>query len=224
MNLRLISILALGAFALAACGRPAGSGGDVQKAQAVSALQLKAAAERRLTADAEASRADAAARAQPIRDATALQSASEELKGDAAKLDAGVEAAPDFGRQAADNTTRLEQLAASAPTLPGQARAQLAVSASRLIVGTGQVDAARAQYATGLDRIVRAASPLATEVRELCGSPEGSRLGRPCAEAEAAAIEFDRSLVHASVVLKGYRQTIQTELERQNALVQKIGG
>ena len=67
-------------------------------------------------------------------------------------------------------------------------------------------------------------SPTATAVQRFCDTPETARFKAPCSEAEAAATDFERSVVHAAVVFKGYKQAVRQELSRQNEMVRKIGG
>lgn len=168
---------------------------------------------------AEASAFDAAPdKAAKLRDATA------ELRADAARLNDAVSQAPDFGRQAADNTARLAAMAQQAQALPRSGRRALAASANQALVGSNQIDVARTRYAIDLDRTVARAAPLATAVERFCEGPGGSSYASACAEAVAAATGFESALVHAATVFKGYKQTVQTEIARQTELMQKIGG
>lgn len=204
---------------------------DFQKA--VSQLKATAAQERRQVVDAQAGPAaqgvqagtfEAGAFEAPGDRGSRLQTAASALQADAARLDQAVSAAPDFGRQSQDNTARIAELAQRARTLSGADRSRLAASAGQVIVETNQVDLARSRYAIDLDRIVSRAAPAATAVQRFCDSPEASSSGPACAKAKAAATGFQGALVHASVVLKGYKQTIQTELARQNQMIQGMGG
>ncbi|MGZ3347197.1 MAG: hypothetical protein ACXU82_21380 [Caulobacteraceae bacterium] len=200
--------------------------GDFQKA--VSQLKARAAEERRQMVEAQARQAAQTAQATAIGDAGdkagRLERATADLRADAARLDEGVSAAPDFGRRSVENTARIAQMARSAPSLARADRDRLIASANQVIVDTNQVDVARSRYAIGLDPIVQRASPLATEVQRFCDTPEAAPFGTPCARAKAAATGFESALVHASTVLKGYKQTIQTELARQNEMVRRMGG
>jgi hypothetical protein len=115
-------------------------------------------------------------------------------------------------------------MARTAQTLSGSERRRLVASANQVIVETNQIDIARSQYAIGLDQIVQRASPLATQVERFCDTPQAAPLASQCVEAKSAATGFESALVHGSVVLKGYKQTIQTEIARQNEMVQRMGG
>jgi hypothetical protein len=196
--------------------------GDFQRA--VAQLRAKAAGERRLFALSQADRAVGAVEAGDIKDAATLGHAVTQLESDTVKLDHGVSAAPNFGQQAAGNTARIAQMARAAPTLSGSQRRRLAASVNQVIVETNQIDIARTQYAIGLDQIVQRASPVATQVQRFCDTPQAAQLVSQCTQAKAAATGFQSALVHGSVVLKGYKQTIQTELARQNETLQRIGG
>jgi hypothetical protein len=196
--------------------------GDFQKA--VAQLRAKAAGQRRLFAQSQASPAVGAVEAGDIKDAATLSRAVTQLETDTARLDQGVSSAPDFGKQSAANTARIAQMAGSAPSLSGSERRRLAASANEVIVETNQIDIARSQYAIGLDPIVQRASPVATAVQRFCDTAQAAQLGQDCSRAKAAATSFQSALVHGSVVLKGYKQTIQMELARQNEMVQRMGG
>jgi hypothetical protein len=196
--------------------------GDFQKA--VTQLRAKAAGERRLFAQNQAGSAVGTVEAGDIKDAATLGQAVTQLESDTVKLDQGVSAAPNFGQQAAGNTARIAQMARTAPTLGGQERRRLAASANQVIVETNQIDIARTQYAIGLDEIVQRASPVATQAQRFCDASQAAQLKLQCSRALAAATSFQSALVHGSVVLKGYKQTIQTELARQNEMVQRMGG
>jgi hypothetical protein len=196
--------------------------GDFQKA--VAQLRSKAAGQRRLFAQSQADRSVGTAGPVRIKDEATLGQAVTELEADTAKLDQGVSSAPDFGQQAAQNTARISQMVRSAAALSGAERRRLAASANQVVVETNQIDIARTQYAIGLDPIVQRASPVATQVQRFCDAPEGAPLAGQCVRAKAAATGFQSALVHGSVVLKGYKQTIQTELARQNEMVQRMGG
>jgi hypothetical protein len=200
--------------------------GDFQKA--VSQLKATAAAERRRAVDTPARQAAETVQAEAFEgggdQGPKLQAATRELQADAAKLNDGVSAAPDFGRQASDNTARVAQLAQQARAAGGADRSRRPVLANQVIVETNQIDVARTRYAIDLDRIVAKAAPLAMAVQRFCDTPPAAQAGQPCAAARAAATDFESALVRASTVLKGHKQTIQTELARQNQIVQKIGG
>lgn len=196
--------------------------GDFQKA--VAQLRAKAAGQRRLFAERQADRAPGAVEASDIKDATKLGQAVTDLEDDAVRLDQGASSAPDFGRRSAENTARIAQMVRAAPTLSGPERQRLVASANQVIVETNQIDIARSQYAIGLDEIVQRASPVAMQVQRFCDTPQAAQLGPQCRRAKAAATGFESALVHGSVVLKGYKQTIQTELARQNDMVRRIGG
>jgi hypothetical protein len=196
--------------------------------KAVAQLKAKAAEERHHVAEALSNQAARTAQASSLEDASdkaaKLQAAAAGLRADAARLNEAVTAAPDFGRQSAENTTRLAQMAQSAPALSKTERSRLSAAANQVIVETNQIDVARTRYATGLNQIVAGAAPVATSVERFCDTPQAATFGQPCAQAKAAATAFESALVHAATVFKGYKQTVQTELARQGQIARKIGG
>jgi hypothetical protein len=199
---------------------------DFQKA--VAQLKAKAAEERHQAAEAQSNQAARTAQASSFEDAAdkaaKLQAATAGLRADAARLNDAVTAAPDFGRQSADNTARLARMAQSLPTLSKADRARLAVSANQVIVETNQIDAARARYAGDLNRIVAQAAPVATAVERFCDTPQAAAFGQACAQGKAAATAFESALVRGATVFKGYKQTIQTELAQQGQIAKRVGG
>jgi hypothetical protein len=199
---------------------------DFQKAAAQ--LKVRASQERRHVAEAQSKTAEQAAEMTIFANAkdpsARLEQAAADLEDDAAKLDQAVLAAPDFGQRSADNTSRIAQLARTAPTLAGSQRQGLIGQANQVIVETNQIDLARTRYAIGLDQIIQRASPMATSVQRFCETPEAAKLAAPCSRANAAATDFERSLVHASALFRGYKQTVQIELNRQNEMLRRMGG
>lgn len=191
---------------------------------ALKALQSRAVAQRRGLAEAEGEQADLAAKAATLGDGpdrtARLDAAAAALRGDAEKLGAGVDAAPDFAQRSAQNTTRMEKLAATA----GHDRGQALASASQLIVDTNQAAVARARYVAPLNQIIRRSAPLASEVQNVCGSDRAQALSAPCAGAAAAATGFQSALVRAVALFSGQKRAIQDDLARQNAMLQKMGG
>ena len=202
------------------------SPGDFQKA--VAQLKAKAAEERHQAAEAQATQAAQTAQASSFEDASdkaaKLQAATAGLRADVARLNDAVSTAPDFGRQSADNTARIAQMAQSAPTPSKADRSRLAAAANQVLVETNQIDVARTQYAGGLNQIVARTAPVATAVERFCDTPQATPFGQPCAQAKAAATDFESALVHAATVFEGYKQTVQTQLTRQSQIAQKFGG
>ncbi|HEY4030958.1 MAG TPA: hypothetical protein VGM25_11485 [Caulobacteraceae bacterium] len=194
----------------------------------VGQLNARATMERHRADETKADRAAQVAQAAAIKDAgdkaARLQEAAAQLRADAAKLNDAVAAAPDFGQQSVGNTARIGQMAQSAATLSRKERGRLSAQANQVIVGTNQIDVARTQYAVGLNQIIQHASPIATDVERFCDTPQASPFAKACAEAKTAATGFESALVRASVMFKGYKQTVQTELARQNQLAGRIGG
>jgi hypothetical protein len=211
LNRRSSSLLA--ALALAACG-PQGAAG-----RKAAALQAQAHSERLQAAKTQAVAAAATAKALSVTaagdKAAALRAAEAALRDDGAKLDAGVQAAPDFGAQALANTARLRALIA--------ARGQ-AAAASQILLDTNALDVARTRYAIGLNPLVEAGVPVDDDLRRFCGSPEAAPFAAPCAEALTAATAFEQSQVHAAVVFKAYKETVRGELASQTELVKTVGG
>ena len=196
--------------------------------KAVARLQAKATAERRQASEARLKRLEQQAQATALGNAAdkngRLRAATLQLRDDADRLDKGVEAAPDYGRQSANNTAKIEQLARLASSAPRSQRGPLGAQAYQVTVGTNQIEVARSQYAIGLDAIVQQGSPLSTDVLRFCDSPGGAPFAGSCGPAKAAATSFQSAVVHGVTVFRGYKQTIQTELHRQSAIAQKIGG
>jgi hypothetical protein len=191
-------------------------------------LRSKAAAQRQGIVEAQARRAELAVQSAAIQDApdkaARIDAATVQLRDAAAKLDAGVQGAPDFGQRSADNTARLAKMAQRAPGLSERDRNQAIASANQVIVGTNQIAVARSQYAIPLNQIVQQGSPLATEVQRFCGSAQAQALARPCAQATAAATDFQSAVVHGVTVFNGYKRAIQDDLSRQDQMVRKMGG
>ena len=199
---------------------------DYQKA--VARLQARATTERRRAAEAGFQRAEQQAQATTIADAAdkngRMSAATVELRNAADRLNRGVEAAPDYGRQAADNTAKIEQLARLAASAAAAGRGPLGVQANQVRVATDQIEAARSQYAIGLEAILQQGSPVSTDVLRFCDSAGGAPFAGSCGPAKAAATSFQSALVRAVTVFRGYKQTIQTELLRQGEIAKRIGG
>ena len=195
---------------------------------ALTRLQSRAAAERRKVADAQEQQGELAAKASAIGDGpdqgARLDAAAAALRADTEKLNAGADAAPDFGRQSADNTARVAQLAQQAKGASGQARSQLIQSAGQAVIATTQIGVARAQYVVPLNQFVQQAAPLATEVQRFCDSPEAKAVARQCAGATSAATDFQSALVHAVTLFNRHKRSIQDDLARQNELLRQMGG
>jgi hypothetical protein len=111
-----------------------------------------------------------------------------------------------------------------APTLSDFDRSRLSVAANQIEVGTNQIEVVRSQYAIALNAIVDDAAPIAQQLVAFCASTQGPQFGRPCADANAAAGDFQASLAHGRSVFIGYKQAVQTELDRQSAMIQRMGG
>jgi hypothetical protein len=203
---------------------PKASRADFQTAAAQ--LKARAAQQRHQAAEAQSNQAAQTAQASSFEGAAdkaaKLRQAAAGLRADAARLNDAVSAAPDFGRQSADNTARLARMAASATSKADRER--LAAAASQVIVETNQIDVARSQYAAGLNRVVASAAPVATAVERFCDTPQAAPFAEACADGKAAATGFESALVHAATVFKGYKQTVQTELGRQGQIARRIGG
>lgn len=193
---------------------------------ALGQLQTRADSERRRLAETQAKQAAASARASPLKDAgdkaARLDAAAAQLSADSARLDAGVKAAPEFGEQAAANTSDISVLAQQA--VSGRDRGPLIAQANQLIVDTSRIDVARTQYAVGLDQIIQRASPLAAEVEQYCESQEAAAYGPSCAKAKAAATGFESALVHAATVFKTFKRAVYEQRAQQNALLRRMGG
>ena len=202
---------------------------------AVAHLQSVAASERQRLAAIQAQQAAqaaaeqaAAAEADRVRaaadKAAKIEAAAAQLRDETAKMNAAVAASPDFGQRSAANTARVVKMMQIAPTLSGQNRNQLIVAANQVVVGTNQIEVARTQYAIGLNQIVQQAAPLADQLQKFCGSPEGAQFTQPCVAANAAAADFQASLLRGRNAFNGYKQAVQDDLARQSAMIQRMGG
>ena len=202
---------------------------------AVAHLQSVAANDRQRIADARAAqiaqevqtRANKV-QAQAIQDAadktTRIKAASVELRNSTVRLSSEIAAAPDFGRQSAANTALIAKMMRVAATVSSNERDQMVEEANQVVAATNQIEVARSQYAMELNQIVQQAGPLAQQVQQFCGSPEGSQFSQPCIDAKAAAAEFFSALDHGRSSFNGYKQTVQSELAKQSAMVQRMGG
>lgn len=195
---------------------------------AVAHLQSVAAGVRATIAAAQATQASEAAQAQAIRDAAdktaKIEAATAQLRNDTARMNAAIANCPDFARRSAMNSTRVEKMLRLAPTLSEIERNQLVVSANQVEVGTNQIEVARAQYAIGLNQIIQDATPIADAIDRFCGSPQGAQFPQPCETAKAAAADFRVSFARDRTSFVGYKQAVQDELNRQSAMIQRMGG
>jgi hypothetical protein len=196
--------------------------------KALTHLKAQADIERRRAAEAQATPAAEAAEAGDLEgagDKTArLRQAALDLRADAARLDAGVAAAPDYARQSAENTAKVARMLQTAPGLSRLDRGRLSGSANGVAIATNQIEIARYQYALRLNPIVQHSSPTATAVQRFCDTPAAAPVSARCAEANAAATEFQSAVVHASSVLKEQKQAVQRDETQQNEMARKIGG
>jgi hypothetical protein len=206
---------------------------------AVAHLQSLAASDRQRLAIAQAEQAAQAARNQAAQAAQAaqneaisdaadktakIQAATAQLRNDTAKMNAATAASPDFGRRSAMNTARIAEMMRIAPTLSDVNRNQLIVEANQVEVGTNQIEVARSQYVIGLNQIVQDAGPIADALERFCGSLQGAQFADPCSGGKAAAAEFRVSLARDRTSLIGYKQAVQDALNRQTAMIQRMGG
>jgi hypothetical protein len=196
--------------------------------KAVAGLQALAAADRKRIADAQAAQAAAAAQAQAARDAAdktaRIQATTARLRNDTARMNAAIANCPDFGSRSAANTARIANMLRVAPTLSDFDRNRLVVAANQVEVGTNQIEVARSQYAIALNGIVQDAAPIAQQLTTFCASAEGAQFGQQCADAKTAASDFIASLARGRTAFNGYKQAVQTELDRQAAMIQRMGG
>jgi len=195
---------------------------------AISQLQKTAAVQRQRLADAKAQEAVQAASAQAEKDrtdkASKLQAAESQIHTDAAKLEAAIVQAPDFGAQAVANTARISRMVELAPRLNVVARNQLVVQANQVVVATNQIEVARQQYAIGLNQIVGNSGRLADEVQRFCTSSEGAQLAQACSGALTAAGELKKAMSHAVTSFVPHKEAVQRELSRQTDLMAQFGG
>jgi hypothetical protein len=98
------------------------------------------------------------------------------------------------------------------------------VAANQVEVGTSQIEVARSQYAIGLNQIVQDAAPIADLLERFCGSPQGAQFVEPCVGATAAAADYRASFARDRTSFIGYKQAVQDELNRQTAMIQRMGG
>ena len=122
------------------------------------------------------------------------------------------------------NTERIVEIMRHMPAHSEPERGQLIVAANQLEVGTNQIDVARSQYAIGLNQIIQQATPIADGLERFCGSPQGVQFARPCGDARAAATDYRSAFAHDRSSFIGYKQAVQDELNRQTAMIQRMGG
>ncbi len=186
-------------------------------------IRTAAAQEQRQVALVQAKQASEAAQAAAVKTAgdhiANLQRAASELRATTKEINDGVAAAPDYGQQSAENTAKVEQMLERANTLSSLSRYQLSVKANDVAVATYQLEVARYKYAVGLDQIVQQ-----TAVQRFCDGPQGAQFASQCADAKAAASNFQGAVNHGAGVFKGYKQAVQQNEDRQNDMARKIGG
>jgi hypothetical protein len=130
---------------------------------------------------------------------------------------------PNFAARAASNTTRLANMLRVAHTLSDLQRDQLSVAANQVEVGTNQIEVARTQYVIGLNGIAQDAANLVQQLNGSCGAPAPD-FYQVCGNAIRVVADFNASLAHARSVFMPYKQAVQTELDRQSAMIQRMGG
>jgi hypothetical protein len=206
---------------------------------AVAHLQSVAAYERQQIAMARAARIAQAAQTQAaavaqaaqanaIRDAenktATIQAATAQLRNDTARMNAAMANCPDFGGRSAMNTERIANMMRMAPTLSEADRNRLIGTANQVEVGTNQIEVTRSQYAIHLDQIVQDATRVADTLERFCASPQGAQFGQSCAGAKAAAAEYRASFARDRASFMSYKQAVQDEINRQTAMIQRMGG
>jgi hypothetical protein len=193
---------------------------------AVAHFREVAASTRQKVADAKAAQAAHEAQLKAIRAVAdkivALDNATTRLRSDTERMNKGLANSPDFGARSAANTARIERMLKAAPTLSSLQRGQLGVQASQIEVDTNQVEVARSQYAIELNQVVQDAGPVADQVEAFCNSPQGAQFAKPCGPAKAAAADFRASLERGRTSFNGYKQAVQNEISRQDALIRQI--
>jgi hypothetical protein len=193
---------------------------------AIAHLRSVAAGDRQRIADAQATRARQAAKAQAIADTAnktaIIEKDTARLSDDTAKMNAAVANCPNFRQRAANNTARIAKMLEVAPTLSNMEHNQLIVEANQVQVGTNQIEVARSQYAIALNQIVQDAGPIAEQLQRFCNSPDGAKFAQPCGPAKAAAANFATSFAHDRSAFVGYKQAVQNELDRQSALIRQM--
>lgn len=193
---------------------------------AVTRLREVAANARQKIADAKAVQATREAQFKAARDFTdkivALENAANRLRSDTERMNRGIANSPDFGARSAVNTARVERMLKLAPTLSYVQRGQLGVQASQVEVDTNQIEVARTQYAIQLNQIVQDAGPIADQIENFCNSPQGGQFAKPCAAVKAAAMDYRGALERARNSFNGYKQAVQNEISRQDALIRQI--
>jgi len=193
---------------------------------AVAHLRDVSASERQKIANAKAAQAAHEAQLKALRAVAdkivALDNATTRLRSDTERMNRGVANSPDFGARSAANTARIERMLRLAPTLSNSQRGQLGVQASQVEVDTNQIEVARSQYAIELNQLVQDAGPLAEQVENFCNSPQGAQFAKPCAPAKAAVADYRASLERGRNSFSGYRQAVQNEISRQDALIRQI--
>jgi hypothetical protein len=193
---------------------------------AVAHLREVAARERQKITDAKVAQATREAQLKEIRAVAdkivAIDNAMTRLRSDTERMNKGLANSPDFGARSAANTTRIERMLKVAQTLSGSQRGQLSVEASQIEVDTNQIEVARSQYAIELNQLVQDAGPIADQVENFCNSPQGAQFVKPCGPAMTAAADYRASLARGRISFGGYKQAVQNEISRQDALIRQI--
>lgn len=153
-----------------------------------------------------------------------VTSAADQLRAAAGQLNDAVSRSPNFGQLAMANTSRIGQMVKRASGLSDLDRNQLAVAANQIEVDTNQIEVARSQYAIRLNSIVDNAKGAVATVAELCGKSPPAQLSDSCAGATAAANTFKDAFARGTRSFSPYKQRVQIEMDRQNALSQRISG
>jgi hypothetical protein len=144
------------------------------------------------------------------------------LRSDTAKLTDGLSRSPNFAQLAAGNTNRIEKMVKRAPSLNDLQRNQLSVDANQVEVETNQIEITRSQYAIKLNDLVEDASQNMKALDQLCAVTQPSPMTSVCGEAKAAASSFKAVVEKGNSTFTPYKQNVQNELDKQNALSQRI--
>jgi hypothetical protein len=183
---------------------------------AVEHLRSVAATEHQHIAVAQAAQAEADKR-------ITIMQAANQLRVDAAKLINDIDHSPNFGQQAAANTARIAKMLRASSTLSSDERSQLTSDANQIESNTNEIEAARSEYAFRLNQIIQDAGLAATGLQKTCATPQMPQFAVQCKEASSALTAFQAAVTHGQQTFTPYKKQVQSELNRQAYLIQRLG-
>ena len=146
-----------------------------------------------------------------------------QVRADTVKINAGVANSPDFSQQAAVNSARIERMMQAAAGGSYRDRNQAVVQANQIEVGTDQIEVARSQYAAGLNQFVNDGGTVAERLDTFCASATAANFARQCGAAEAAIADYKSAILAGRKTFAPHKEALERELQRQTAMIQRMG-